>query len=132
MIPQKNKNIDFEIVRYPSKTYKLNDNNKIYNYVDGLEAIKQAVYKILSTERYEYMVYSWNYGFEVEDLIGEPYNYVVLELKDRITEALLQDDRIEELKNFRFSKNFDSVICSFEVKSIYGEFNSGFNLKGVL
>lgn len=132
MIPQKNKNMDFEIVRYPSKTYKLNDNNKIYNYVDGLEAIKQTVHKILSTERYAYMIYSWDYGFEVEDLIGEPYNYVILELKDRITEALLQDDRIEELKNFKFNKNFDSVICSFEVKSIFGDFGLGFDLKGVL
>lgn len=126
MIPKKDNN-SYTIITYPSNTYKLNENNRIYNYIDGLDAIRQAVYKILNTSRYAYLIYSWNYGFEVIDLIGEPYNYVILELKNRITEALMQDDRIIKVKNFSFKKDFDKVICTFEVESIYGNFDSEYN-----
>lgn len=37
--------------------------------MDGMEAVKQAVYKILQTERYKYVIYDWNYGVELEDLL---------------------------------------------------------------
>lgn len=127
MIP-KNNNIDIEIIKYPNHTYKLNSDSSIIGFVDGIDAIKQTIFKILNTERYSYMIYSWNYGFEVEDLIGEPYNYVRLELQDRIISALTQDDRIEKVKNFRFEKFGDKVLVNFEIQSIYGEFESNYLL----
>ena len=46
-----------------------------------LVAVKQAVYKIIMTERYQYIMYSWNYGVELLDLFGEPVTYVCPELK---------------------------------------------------
>ena len=36
---------------YTNQTYKLSD-DKIEGFTDGLEALKQAVYKILATEQY--------------------------------------------------------------------------------
>lgn len=64
--------------------------------------MKQTIYCILNTERFEHLIYSWNYGIELKNLIGESSTYVVPELQRVITEALLQDDRIEEVNNFNF------------------------------
>ena len=56
--------------------------------------------KIINTERYEYEIYSWDYGIELQDLFGKPITYCMSEIKDRITEALLADDRIESVDDF--------------------------------
>lgn len=104
---------DLEDISEPSYTYKMDmDKKRIINYCDNLDAIKQAIYKILCTERYNYPIYSQDYGIELEDLIGEPTSYVIPELERRITEALLQDDRIQDVYDFEFdtpSKNIVTV-----------------------
>ena len=84
--------------------------NLIREYIDGLEAVKQSIFKIIMTERYQYIMYSWNYGIELVDLFGEPISYVCPELKRRISEALLWDDRIKGVDNFIFD---------FPQKSLY-------------
>lgn len=44
----------------PSKTYYINRNtNRISGYIDDKDAIVQAIYLILSTGRYESLIYSW-------------------------------------------------------------------------
>lgn len=118
MIPNNNDNLqsDFEQEIQPSKTYYLNiENNTITGFCDGIEAIKQAIYKILNTERFDYLIYSWNYGIELKNLIGEPKTYVIPELERVITEALLQDDRIEEVTNFEFISEKNIVNVKFKV-----------------
>ena len=91
-------------------------------YVDGLEAMRQAVYKVLLTERYQYPMYSWDYGVELADLFGEPVSYVCPELERRITEALLQDGRIEGVDGFSFSfPQKGTVHVSFTVHTIFGD-----------
>lgn len=125
MIPSNNSDLlveDFEYVTEPSKTYKLNtENNTISGgYVDGLEALKQAIYKILNTERFDYLIYSWNYGVEIKNLIGEHISYVIPELERVIKEALLQDDRIEDVTDFEFSTNGNVVTTKFKVISKEG------------
>lgn len=52
---------------------------------DGTEAVKQAVLKILNTERYGYEIYTWDYGVELQDLYGQPMPYVLSELEDRLS-----------------------------------------------
>lgn len=109
----------------PSKTFYIDFiNNKIVGTVDGLEAVKQAVFLILSTERYENMVYDWDYGFETQDLIGMPVGYVYPELKRRIEEALTQDDRIESVDAFSFEKIGSTVSVTFTVTSTQGDFET--------
>lgn len=102
-----------------SKTYRIINNN-LSGYVDELEALEQAIYKVLSTEKYEYPIYSFSYGIELESLIGKDPDYVKIELKRRIEECLLEDERIEEVNNFEFTQDGDSLICSFNIFSIYG------------
>ena len=121
MIPQASINIEIapEEVIETSRTYKLSG-DKIQGYTDGIEALKQAIYKVLNTERYEYPIYSFNYGIELESLIGKDRTYVQIELKRRIRECLLRDERIENVDNFRFQAEGDQIKCTFDVYSIYG------------
>ena len=114
---------EFHYVREPGYTHKLNtERKKIVGYVDGLEAYKQAIYKILNTERYEYVIYSWDYGVEFKTLIGMPIYYVVPEIERRITEAIMQDDRTVSVGDFQFDTSKRGVVSvTFGVTSIYGE-----------
>lgn len=121
MIPRASIEIEIapEEVIETSRTYKLSS-DKIQGYTDGLEALKQAIYKVLNTERYEYPIYSFNYGIELENLIGKDPVYVQIELKRRIRECLLRDDRITEVDNFKFEVNGNEIKCTFDVHSIFG------------
>lgn len=118
---------DFEIKEQSSLTYKMNlDTGQIRGSADGLEAMKQAIYKILMTERYQYIMYSWNYGIELLNLYGEPVTYVCPELKRRITEALLCDDRIRSVDNFEFEfPKKRKVHVMFTAHTVFGEIRSG-------
>lgn len=122
MIPRASIEIEIvpEEVIETSRTYKLSS-DKVQGYTDGLEALKQAIYKVLNTERYEYPIYSFNYGIELENLLGKDPVYVQIELKRRIRECLLRDDRITEVDNFKFEVNGDEIKCTFDVHSIYGD-----------
>jgi len=125
MIPQRF--IDVELTTEEtietSRTYKITG-NRIQGYTDGLDALKQAIYKVLNTERYEYPIYSFNYGIELENLLGKDPVYVQIELKRRIQECLLRDDRITEVDNFKFEVNGDEIKCTFDVHSIFGNFTA--------
>ena len=127
MLPSVNNLLTTELIveTEPSKNYRMKfEQNSISGYVDELEAMKQVVYKILNTERYEYEIYSWNYGIELKDLIGEPVSYVVSELERRISEALLQDDRIESVDSFEYDYSKKGVVLvTFQVHTLFGNFD---------
>lgn len=103
-----------------TKTYKLSD-DKIQGFVDDLDAVKQAIYKMLNTEKFEYPIYSFSYGIELEGLVGKNSSYVKIELQRRIQECLLQDERVKSVGNFSFVISDDSMLCTFDVTSIYGD-----------
>lgn len=122
MIPQAAKTINFEVTSKPSKTYKVNfADTQIRGFVDELDAVKQAIMFILNTERYEYEIYPWSYGIELNDLYGQHISYVYPELKRRIKEALTQDDRIESIDNFSFEKKGNQVTINFIAHTIFGD-----------
>lgn len=121
MIP-KSYSVELTTLEIPSKTYKLDmENNRITGYTDELDAIKQSIYLILNTERYEWLIYSWDYGLEVNDLYGKDMNYVISEVQRRIIEALLQDDRITSVDNFNFERNRNKLNVTFTAHTIYGD-----------
>lgn len=106
----------------PSKTYKMHiEKERINGSTDGLEAIAQACYKILNTERYDYAIYSWDYGVELRSLFGKAIPYVFSELPRRIREALIQDDRIVEVDDFQLSHQRGNVLAKFTVHTIFGD-----------
>ena len=110
----------------PTKTYKMElyKGNYILGFVDSQKAMEQAIYKIIRTERYKYIIYSWNYGIELEDLFGMPVEYCVVELERRISEALLQDNRITAVQGFEFdieSERGTVLIKKFIAETIFGK-----------
>lgn len=108
--------------KQPSKTYLLNQTKEVIRgTIDDIKALEQTIELILSIERYEYIIYSWNYGIETKDLIGEDYLYVCSELKRRIEEALVQDDRVNSVDSFLFEENKNKVKVTFTVHSIFGD-----------
>lgn len=130
MLPVR-ENVSVEIVEenevMTTKTHKIQMfGDKIYGKVDGLNAMEQACYKILNTERYNYIIYSWNYGIELKDLFGKPKSYCKVVLPERIKEALKQDERVLDVYNFSFTDLARSILAvTFTVSTIFGEIDMG-------
>lgn len=128
MIPSNSGLLNTEITTetQPSKNHAMKFDKKIINGMcDRQPAMVQVVDKILNTERYDYIIYSWNYGVELADLINKPINYVCAEIPHRIKEALLQDDRILSVEDFSFdTSKKGSVVASFTVHTVFGDFNT--------
>lgn len=104
----------------PTRTYGIK-NGRIQDHIDGLDAVAQAVDKILSTERFEHEIYSEDYGAEMDRLIGQDFDFVESDIERTITDALSVDDRIESIDNFIFEKaGTDSAFVKFTVVAIEG------------
>lgn len=106
----------------PTATHKLLiDKNRVDGYTDNINAMKQAIYLILNTERFAFPIYSWDYGIELQDLYGQHPDYVETVLPSRITEALIQDERITGVSNFNITRNKRKMLVTFSVTTIFGE-----------
>lgn len=126
MIPQNGDDLrqDFVFTTLPSRTLKMDHDWKtITGTIDQIQAVEQAVFLILTTERYQWLIFSWNYGVELQNLIGKDPEYCIPEIERRIREALLQDDRITAVENFEFELNKRKVLTTFTVISIFGNIN---------
>lgn len=124
--------VSFETM--PSLTYAMHiEDQSIHDMTDGLECMRQAIYKILRTERYTYPVYSWDYGIELMDLFGRPTPYVEVELKRRIKEALEWDDRIEKVDGFVFTypKDKNEIHVRFEAHTTLGTVESDYEFSRI-
>lgn len=125
MLPEVEEYFDenLEVEEQPSFDFRLSFNSgRINGHVEEIEAVKQAIFMILNTERYRYLIYSWDYGIELVDLYGMPVDYCVAEIERRVTEALLMDDRIIEVADFDFDiQEKRTIKVTFVVYTIYGD-----------
>lgn len=113
-----------ETMAQPSLTYDLNlEEGTISGHIDGLEAVKQAVVKILQTRRFEHLIYSSNYGQELDSVIGRDQLWAYAEIERHIKETLLQDDRILSVDDMNITFVGDQAVAEFTVRSVYGAFN---------
>lgn len=116
--------------RQPDLTYRLG-NTTVAGKIDKLESIKQAVYHILSTERYSSPIYDDNYGVELEQYIGKDIGYIQADIENTLKEALTQDDRItnvvvNDVKKSDEQKN--ACIIEFTIYTIYGNYNENMSI----
>lgn len=129
MLPVINKTIKVN-KNIVGKTYKIDfKNNRISENIDGIESLEQAINIILNIDRYSCLIYDWNFGSELLDLVGKNIEYVKTESKRLIKEALLQDDRIQDVSNFTFEQEKDNLLVSFLVSSIYGNIHKKVEVK---
>ncbi|MDR1292285.1 MAG: DUF2634 domain-containing protein [Clostridiales Family XIII bacterium] len=110
-----------EAEQQPSYTYRIKDDGTVSGMVDGLDAVKQAIRLILSIERYDYTIYSWDYGSEIKHLYGMPIDYCIPELERVVTEGLLRDDRIKAVGGFGFGSDKRSITITFTAHTIFGD-----------
>lgn len=121
---QNTSDVEFEDNTYAILATDDEENYRVSGYVDNINAVKQAIYLILGCERYKFPIYSWDYGVELVDLFGKPIPYVKSEVKRRIIEALIQDNRINDVVDFQFESNKSKLHVTFTVITIYGTVNS--------
>lgn len=111
--------------RQPDLTYRLG-NTTVAGKIDKLESIKQAVYHILSTERYSSPIYDDDYGVELERYIGKDIGYIQADIENTLKEALTQDDRITNVvvnDVEKSDKQKNACVIKFTVYTIYGNYN---------
>ena len=116
-----------ELESYPSTTYFLDTQSmQLRNQVDGLQAVAQAVEIALRVERFQWQIYSVNFGVEFDGLIGQDFGFVAAMLERRIKEALRVDDRIRQVGNFQFLPSDDGsmMTVTFDVTSVFGSFST--------
>lgn len=113
-----------EPAEYGTKTYRLDwENKRIIGTIDGLDALGQHCKKMLLTPRHMFPIYDDDIGSEHETLIGAdvPEEYIESELPRMITDALIGDDRIVDIRDFVQEKRGDKRIVNFTIDSVYGE-----------
>ncbi|HCQ5732530.1 TPA: DUF2634 domain-containing protein, partial [Clostridioides difficile] len=91
--------------------------------IEKKEALKVWIYKCIKTNRYEHEIYSWGYGTELAELIGQKYSKGLTESEASryIKEALLVNPYILDVnvKNTKFTDDLLSV--DIIINTIYGE-----------
>ena len=94
--------------------------------VSGDEALKIWVTRALHPEsrRFVYTAWSWDYGNELEGLLGGCVDQGILEsqLRRCIREALLASPYIREADGFAFEKRGCAVTVRFTVHTVYESF----------
>lgn len=126
MIPEINESLlnePLESRPMPSLTWQFDfDKKRIVGKVDGLDAIKQAVYKTFQTDRFWHDIYSYDYGHEITLLLGTSPVFAQSEAARMVREALLPDDRVDSVENIETEVNGDQLIIRFTVVTAYGSF----------
>ncbi len=116
-----------EVIKQPAipKEYGIdfNSGQLTGEIVEGLEAIKIWVWLALQVPRYRYYAYTWDYGSEFEDLIGQGYSngYIESESRRMTEDCLLINPDIQSISDFHVSVEKDTLTISFIVNTVYGD-----------
>lgn len=115
----------FKEIKYDFKTnnYVIDEKTNDFKVVEGNEAIEMWVYFTLLTNRYEHLIFSWDYGTELVKLVGQKFTrgYTESEAFRFVKEALMINPYIVDVINreIKFSEN--ELKIKIKVVSIYGE-----------
>lgn len=115
------------------RTYRMDhDHGRIRGMIDGEEACRQAIWKILSTRRFSYFLYDDQYGSDIFNkigLIGITKDYLDADIPTMVSEALTADARVTAVRDFVYERvGTDAVHVRFTADTIYGEME----MEGVL
>ncbi|MDU4596435.1 DUF2634 domain-containing protein [Clostridium botulinum] len=105
------------------------ENNKFiledgkFKVVEGNQALKIWIWKVLKTARYRYLAYSWNYGQEYETLIGKGLSAAALKLEVEryIKESILINPYVKDIYNLNIIVEGAKLNIDFIVSTVYGE-----------
>ena len=91
--------------------------------VSGKEAIKVWIWNCLHTERFRFAIYSWDYGAELEQYIGDEVTeeFLQTDCEAEITEALKVNKYILDIEDFNVSFEGSRLKISFKVNTTFGD-----------
>lgn len=91
--------------------------------VEGKEALKVWIWLALQTPRYRYYIYTWDYGNEFEDLIGQGYTdeYIEVEAQRMTEDCLLVNEHIQGITEFHADRTCGTLTITFTANTIYGD-----------
>lgn len=91
--------------------------------IEGVEALKVWIYKVIKTTRFEHEIYSWDYGCEINTLIGKGFSkaLIVSEVKRYVREALMINEYIESINSIDVKLEDDRLSIDITILTIYGE-----------
>lgn len=103
-------------------TYRMDaESLTIQGLRSGREAVEQAVYKLLMTERNAYIIYDRSYGIKLQDLYGRDTGYAKAVMRLRLEDALKNDKRILGIKDIEITESKSKLAVSMSLESIYGD-----------
>lgn len=125
LIPQSDRSlleVDMKNNRMPSKTFYIDfESKKILGMVDDKKAMEQSIYLTLKTARYNYLIFSWNYGEEINKLVGRPKDLARVEIPRLLNECLLVDDRVSSVENIIITDIEEGLHVAFTAVTIHGD-----------
>lgn len=130
MTPQINETTlskNIEEYRQPDTTYRLGENT-VQGKITGIESVKQSIYHIIMTERYSNPIYDDDYGIELEKYTGKDISFIEADIETTLREALLQDDRITDVRVESVTSDNEKAIIKFTVDTIYGSTQEEINV----
>jgi hypothetical protein len=85
--------------------------------VEGVDALCVWAYLALKAWRYRWVIYSWGYGNEVYDLIGNSYSeeYLRSECRRYIEECLLENEHIIGIEDLEVSQIKEVLYIKFKM-----------------
>lgn len=90
--------------------------------VTGLEAILVWAWLALNTAKYRYIQYSWDYGHELDTLIGQASNEnLETSIQTMIEECLLVNEYITDVEVLEFNIEENKVAGKIKIITDYGE-----------
>lgn len=113
-----------------TRTYAVDwEKGRISGFVDGKEAAKQFIKKVLITPRFKCLIYDSQYGSEIQENLMDgraSQEYIETEIPFLVEDALIHDGRIRKVTNVKiiFGDGYpgkDSVWITFDADTIYGE-----------
>ena len=92
-------------------------------FVTGLEAVKGWAWRAIDTVRYRYQCFSWSYGCELQNLVGQPYQAETKksEAERYVQEALLVSPYIREARATNVEFSGSTLHMTVELTTVYGE-----------
>jgi hypothetical protein len=93
--------------------------------VTGSDALKIWITKALSTQRYCFPAYTWNYGQEFESLVGQGLSAEAMqsEAQRYLTDVLLINPHITSVKDVSITLDGSKTTVTFTAVTDQGEVN---------
>ena len=102
--------------------------NNEFKIVEGNEAISVWIYHAIKTYRYAFSIYSWDFGCEIDTLLGQNYTpaHTKAEVTRYIADALMINPYILEITKLDVDFDGDTLYITMRVITIYEELEVNF------